>query len=72
MSKSVRVLDNNELPGWVHEVLSMGSKHPIRDKFNETQFLADIDIFLSQLKNKKTYVKLYLKEKPRQRHMQKT
>ena len=32
----------------------MGPKHPIRDKFNETHFLADIDIFLSQLKNQKT------------------
>ena len=42
------------LPGSVHEVLSMGPKHPIREKFNETPFLADIDIFLSQLKNQKT------------------
>ena len=52
--RSVRVLDNIELPEWVYEVLSMGPKHPIRDKFNETHFLADIDIFLSQLKNQKT------------------
>ena len=52
--RSVKVLDNIELPEWVYEVLSMGPKHPIRDKFNETHFLADIDIFLSQLKNQKT------------------
>ena len=52
--RSVEVLDNIELPEWVYEVLSMGPKHPIRDKFNETHFLADIDIFLSQLKNQKT------------------
>ena len=52
--RSVKVPDNFELPAWVHEVLSMGPKHPIRDKFNETHFLADIDIFLSQLKNQKT------------------
>ena len=32
----------------------MGSKHPIRDKFNETYFLEDIEIFLSRLKNQKT------------------
>ena len=32
----------------------MGAKRPIRDKFNETHFLTDIDIFLSQLKEKKT------------------
>ena len=35
-------------------MLSMGPKHPIRSKFNEKHFLADIDIFLSQLKNQKT------------------
>ena len=52
--RSVKVLDNIELPGWVHDVLSMGPNYPIRDKFNETHFLADIDIFLSQLKNQKT------------------
>ena len=52
--RSVKVLDNIEMPEWVYEVLSMGPKHPIRDKFNETHFLADKDIFLSQLKNQKT------------------
>ena len=52
--QSVVVLDNIELLGWVHEVLSMGPKDPIIDKFNETDFLADIIIFLSQLKNQKT------------------
>ena len=52
--QSVKVLGNIELPGWVHEVPSRGSKHPIRDKYNETHFLADIEIFLSQLKNQKT------------------
>ena len=32
----------------------MGPKHPIRDKFNETHFLADIDILLSQFQIQKT------------------
>ena len=32
---------------WVRSV-------PFRDKFNKTHFLADIDIFPSQLKNQKT------------------
>ena len=32
----------------------MGPKYPIRDKFDETHFLGDIDIFLSKLKNHKT------------------
>ena len=54
IERSVKVLDKIELPEWVYEVLSMGPKHLIRDKFNETHFLADIDIFLSQLKNQKT------------------
>ena len=32
----------------------MGPKHPIKNKFNEAHFLADINISLSQLKNQKT------------------
>ena len=52
--QSVKVLDDIELPEWVYEVLSIGPKHPIREKLNEIHFLADIDIFLSQLKNQKT------------------
>ena len=48
---SVRTLLDNELPNWVQQVLALGPKHPVRDKFNETHFLADIDIFLSDLKN---------------------
>ena len=40
----------------IHEELSIGLKHPIRDKFNETLFLADIDIFQSKLKNQKASV----------------
>ena len=50
---SVKVRDNIELPGWVHQIMPMGLKQSIRDKFNEMHFLAHIDIFLSQLKNKK-------------------
>ena len=37
-------------PQWVREVLSFGPLHPVRDKFNEIFFLADIDSFLSELK----------------------
>ena len=48
------MLDNIELPGWVHEVLSLGPKYHTRVSFNVTHFLADIDILLSQLKNQKT------------------
>ncbi|XP_063713937.1 uncharacterized protein LOC134841828 [Symsagittifera roscoffensis] len=51
--KSVRALDGIELPKWVHEVLGFGPKHPVRDRFNELHFLADIDNFLSELKSQK-------------------
>ena len=50
---SVRALDDVELPNWVQQVLALGPKHPVRDKVSETHFLADIDIFLSDLKNRK-------------------
>ena len=50
---SVRALGDVELPNWVQQVLALGPKYPVRDKFNETHFLADIDIFLSDLKNRK-------------------
>ena len=48
--KAVRILDEVILPFWVREVLSFGPKHPVRDKFNEIHFLADIDSFLCELK----------------------
>ena len=51
--RSVRILDELILPRWVREVLSFGPKHPVRDKFNEIHFLADIDRFLSELKLKR-------------------
>ena len=38
------------LPLWVREVLGFGTKHPVRDKFNEIYFLADINSLLSELK----------------------
>ena len=48
--KSVRILDEMILPQWLREVFSFGLKHPVRDKFIEIHFLADIDSFLSELK----------------------
>ena len=44
-------------------MLALGPKHTVRDELNETHFLADFDIFLSDLKSRmieavtKTYVK---------------
>ena len=46
---SVRALDDVKLRSWVQQVLPLGPKHPVRNKFNETHFLADIDIFLSDI-----------------------
>ena len=48
--RAVRILDEVILPLWVREVLNFGPKHPVRDKFKEIHFLADIDGFLSELK----------------------
>ena len=47
----MRALDDIELPNWVQQVLPLGPKHPVKDKFNETHFVPDIDKFLSDLKN---------------------
>ena len=49
--RSVRILDEVILPLWLREVLSFGPKHPLPEKFKEVHFLADIDIFLSELKS---------------------
>ena len=56
---SVRAFDDVESPNWVQQVLALGPKHPVRDKFNETNFLADIEIFLSDLKNTHTSIVLF-------------
>ena len=42
---SVKALEDVELPIWVQQMLALVPKHPVRDKCNETHFLADIDIF---------------------------
>ena len=42
--------DDFALSDWVQQILSLGLKHTVRDKINETLFLADIDTFLSDLK----------------------
>ena len=49
---SVKPLDDVELPEWEQQVLALGPKHPVRDEFNETQFLVDIVIFFLDLKNR--------------------
>ena len=51
---SVKALVDVGLPNWVQHALALGRKHPFRLNFIETNFLADIDIFPSDLKNSKT------------------
>ena len=51
---NVVTLDGVELPKFVLHVLSLGSKHPVRDKFNEVQFLADVDKFVVELRENNT------------------
>ena len=50
---SVKDLDDVELPDWLQQVLALGPKHLVRDKCDEILFLDYIDIFLSDLKNRK-------------------
>ena len=49
--QSVEVPGDIVLPGWVNEMLSMRPKHPIQDEFTGMQLFADIDLFLSRLRN---------------------
>ena len=47
-------LDGVELPKFVLDVLSLSPKDPVRDKFNEVHFLADIDRLLRELRENNT------------------
>ena len=48
--KTVVVLDNINLPGFVRDLLVFGPKHPKRDKFEELHFLADKDSLIRNLR----------------------
>ena len=47
-------LDDVELLKFVLELLSLGPKHPVRDKFNEVHFLADLDRLVRELRKNNT------------------
>ena len=51
---NVATLDGVELPNFVMDVLSLGPKHPVRDKFNEVHFLADVDRLDRELRGNNT------------------
>ena len=40
---NVVIMDGSEFPKFELDILSFGAKHPVRDKFTEVQFLADVD-----------------------------
>ena len=69
VERAVRILDEVILPLWVREVLNFGTKHPVRDKFNEIHFVADIDSFLYELKLIEYLEKNYVRLKQLQRDM---
>ena len=48
--KTVAVLDNIILPGFVKDLLAFGPKHQIRDKFKELHLLAAIDSLIRNLR----------------------
>ena len=52
--KNVITLDGVELPKFVLDVLSLDPKHPVRDKFKEVHFLADVDRFVRELRENRT------------------
>ena len=47
-------MDGGELPKFVLDILSLGPKHPVRDKFNELDFLADVEKLVRELRDNKT------------------
>ena len=47
---NVVIMDGGELPNFVVDILSLGPKHPRRDKFNEVHFLADVDKLVRELR----------------------
>ena len=70
--KTVVVLDNIILLGLVRDLLAFGTKHPIRDKYKELHFLADIESLIRNLRENSDQVKNCSKLKRQQNGTQKT
>ena len=51
---NVVIMNGRELPKFVLDILSLGPKHPERDKFNEVHFLADVDKLVRELRENNT------------------
>ena len=51
LKNTVKIVgDVQEPPKFVMDILALGPKHPVRDKFNKLHFLADVDKLLVDLK----------------------
>ena len=48
------IMDGRELPKFILDIVSLGPKHPVRDKFNEVHFLADVDKLVRELRENNT------------------
>ena len=48
------MMDGGELPESVLDVLLSWPKHPVKDKFNDVHFFADVDKFSRELRDNKT------------------
>ena len=51
---NVVIIDGRELPKFVLDILSLEPKYPVRDKFNEVHFLADLDKLVRELRENNT------------------
>ena len=52
----VVIMDGRELPTFVLDFSSLGPKQPVKDKFNEVHFLADVDKLVRELRENNTEV----------------
>ena len=51
---NVVIMDSRELPKFVLDILWLGPKLPVRDKFKEVHFLADVDKLVRELQENNT------------------
>ena len=52
--RNVVIMDGRELPKFLLDILSLGPKHPVRDKFNEVHFFADVNKLVRELRENNT------------------
>ena len=51
---NVVIMDGREFPNFALDILSLGPKQTVRDKFNEVHFLADVDKLVRELRENNT------------------